>query len=111
LCALLAAPAWVWAHASLVKSAPPQRAVLYRSPDKIQLWFSERLEARYSSFSLSDAAGKLVETGSVQVGDGDPKSLSASIKVLPPGRYVVRFRVLSVDGHVVASEFFFTVAK
>ena len=28
---------------------------------------------------------------------------------LGPGRYIVRFRVLSVDGHVVESSYIFTV--
>ena len=41
---LLLAPSTVSAHAYLVKSVPAQRAVLFRAPAKIQLWFNERLE-------------------------------------------------------------------
>ena len=109
LCLALAAPAWAWAHAALVKSAPAQRAVLYRAPAKIQLWFNERLEPRYSTFSLLDAAGKTVKIGDVAVAGDDPKSLAATINALPPGRYVVKFRVLSTDGHVVQNQFNFTI--
>lgn len=105
----LAAALDAWAHAALVKSVPTQRAVLYRAPAKIQLWFNERLEPRYSSFSLIDAAGKPVDTGEVEVASGDPKSLNASVKVLPPGRYIVKYRVLSTDGHVVQNQFTFTL--
>jgi len=35
--------------------------------------------------------------------------MSVSLPPLAPGRYTVRFRVLSVDGHVVESRFTFTV--
>jgi hypothetical protein len=35
--------------------------------------------------------------------------LSTNAPNLAPGRYTVRYRVLSVDGHVVESSFTFTV--
>src|SRR3954468_3631723 len=79
LFALLLAPSALWAHAYLVKSAPAQRAVLYRSPSRIQLWFNERLESKYSSLSLSDAEGKPVPTGKAEVSAENPKQLSAVI--------------------------------
>jgi methionine-rich copper-binding protein CopC len=110
LCVFLAMPACAFAHASLVKSVPSERAVLVRAPAKIQLWFSERLEARFSSFSLFDANSKSVELGAVAIDRDDPKSLAAEIKTLPAGRYVVKYRVLSVDGHVTEKEFAFTIS-
>ena len=96
---LLLAPSTVSAHAYLVKSVPAQRAVLFRAPAKIQLWFNERLEPRYSSFTVSDAEGKTVDIGKAEVNGDDPKQLSASVKTLPAGRYLIKYRVLSVDGH------------
>ena len=41
----------------------------------------------------------------------DPKQLTATLKVLSAGRYVVKYRVLSVDGHVVQDQFPFTVKQ
>jgi methionine-rich copper-binding protein CopC len=111
VCSVLLAPPAVWAHAYLVKSVPAQRAVLYRAPAKIQLWFNERLEPRYSSLSLSDSGGKTIELGAVEISADDPKRLSAAVKPLPAGRYTIKFRVLSVDGHVVRDQFFFTVKQ
>jgi methionine-rich copper-binding protein CopC len=104
-------PVLAHAHASLVKSAPAQRSTLYRAPASIQLWFNERLEAKYSSLSLADAEGKPVETGPVGVGPEDPRRLSATVKDLAPGRYTVKYRVLSTDGHIVENQFSFTVRK
>lgn len=43
------------------------------------------------------------------VDSNDPALLSVSTPTLGPGRYTVRFRVLSVDSHVVESSFAFTV--
>jgi methionine-rich copper-binding protein CopC len=105
---LLVAPA-VWAHAYLVKSVPAQRAVLYRAPARIQLWFNERLESGFSSLSIRDADGKQIEIGKSEVTADDPKQLSATIKPLPAGRYFVKFRVLSVDGHIAEDQFPFTI--
>ena len=108
---LLLAPSTVCAHAYLVKSVPAQRAVLFRAPAKIQLWFNERLEPRYSSFTVSDAEGKTVDIGKAEVSGADPKQLSASVKTLSAGRYLIKYRVLSVDGHVVQDQLPFTVKQ
>jgi copper resistance protein C len=105
----LLAPATLLAHAYLVKSVPAQRAVLFRAPAKIQLWFNERLEPRYSAITVSDSDGKTVDLGEPAVSAEDPKQLAASIKPLPAGRYIVKYRVLSVDGHVVQDQFSFIV--
>jgi methionine-rich copper-binding protein CopC len=108
---LFLAPPAVLAHAYLVKSIPAPRAVLYRAPAQIQLWFNERLEPRYSSLSVSDESGKNIEPVKTEVGGGDPKLMSVAIKPLPPGRYVVKYRVLSVDGHIAEDRFAFTVKQ
>lgn len=108
---LLLSPAPLLAHAYLVKSVPAQRAVLYHAPAKIQLWFNERLEPRYSSLTLSRAEGSIVEIGKVAVSAEDPKQLTAALALLPAGRYVIKYRVLSVDGHIVQDQFPFTVKQ
>jgi len=105
----LLSPTNLFAHAYLVKSVPAGRAVLFRAPARIQLWFNERLEPRYSSLTVSDANGERVDLGKVEVAADDPKRLSVEIKPLPAGRYWIKFRVLSVDGHVVHDEFPFTI--
>ena len=106
---LLAAPTASWPHAYLVKSAPARRAVLSSSPARVVLWFNERLEAQFSQLSVWDIAGHQVDGGDVQVGPDDAKKLSVGIPTLPAGAYTVKFRVLSVDGHIVEAEFPFTV--
>ena len=104
-------PSLASAHAYLVKSVPAGRATLFSSPAKIQLWFNERLEAKYSSASVFSPEGKRVDADNAQVSAEDPKQLSVAVKQLPAGRYVVKFRVLSVDGHVVEQSFPFTIRE
>lgn len=109
LLGLLLAPVLSSAHAYLVKATPTRRAVLFQAPDRVQLWFNERLEAQFSRLSVWDDQGKPVDLGDARVGADDPKNLSVGVAIANPGVYTVRFRVLSVDGHVVEGEFPFTV--
>ena len=104
---LLATPAWP--HATLVRSSPARRATLTTAPDRIQLWFNEAIEPKFSSVSVWDAEGQQVDLGDARVEPDDPKRLIVGVKPLARGTYRVRFRVLSVDGHVVESRLSFTV--
>ncbi len=103
------APAAGWAHAVLVKSVPARRAVLSKPPERVELWFNEPLEARFARVSVWDASGRQVDARDARVDPDDRKRLSVGLPALPPGVYTVKFRVLSVDGHVVESEFPFTL--
>jgi methionine-rich copper-binding protein CopC len=104
-------PITVWGHAQLVKSVPARRAVLSRPPARVQLWFNERLEPAFSRLSVWDRTGAQVDLRDAQVGSDDAKMLSVSLPALEPGTYVVKSRVLSVDGHVVESSFPFTIRR
>jgi methionine-rich copper-binding protein CopC len=101
LLASLALPAMVGAHAVLVKSSPARRAVLSVPPSRVELTFNERLEPAYSTVSVAAADNARVDDGKVVVGPEDPRRLSVGLAGLKPGSYTVKFRVLSVDGHVV----------
>ena len=106
---LLLAPEIGWAHAYLVRSVPARRAVLSQVPARIQVWFNERLEPAFSSVSVWNKEGPQVDLGDVEVGPNDPKKLSVAVPALSPGPYTVKFRVLSVDGHIVEDQFAFTI--
>ena len=102
-------PSVTLAHAVLVRSQPGRGATVARAPDRVLLWFSERIEPAYAKLSVWSEAGTQVNAGDAAVDSNDPALLSVSTPNLGPGRYTVRFRVLSVDGHVVESSFAFTV--
>ena len=49
------------AHAVLVRSAPSHRAVLGQAPERVDLWFNERLEPAYSTVSIWNESGSQVD--------------------------------------------------
>ena len=99
--AALLAPAAAGAHAVLVKSSPARRAVLVLSPPRVEMLFNERLEPAYSTVSVWTATNVQVDDRKIVVGPEDPRRLSVGLPPLAMGHYVVKFRVLSVDGHLV----------
>ncbi|HEX6776512.1 MAG TPA: copper resistance CopC family protein, partial [Methylomirabilota bacterium] len=107
--ALMALPDLSHSHSLLVRSEPTQRSTVTRPPERVQMWFSERLEPAYATASVWNEAGKQVDGRDASVDQNDPVLLSVSTPRLGPGRYTVRFRVLSVDGHIVESTYTFTV--
>ena len=102
-----AAPAL--AHSMLVKAEPPRRAVPTTAPAQVQLWFNEEIEGDYASLVVLDAEKHPVTEIKPQLAPDDRKSIVLPLPELTPGKYSVKFRVLSVDGHVVESYFDFTV--
>ena len=96
-------------HSLLVRSEPGRNATVTRAPERVKLWFSERIEPAYAKLSVWSEAGKLVDARDAAVAPNDQTLLTVSTPGLGSGRYTVRFRVLSVDGHVVESSFAFTV--
>ena len=97
------------AHALLVKAEPPRRAVLAKPPAQVRLWFNEEIEGAYASLVVLDTDKNSVTGAKPQLAPDDRKSIVLPLPELVPGKYSVKFRVLSVDGHVVESSFDFTV--
>jgi methionine-rich copper-binding protein CopC len=97
------------AHALLVRTSPPKRAVLRDPPKQVELWFNERLELAFATLTVSDGAGAPVSGAQAMVDGNDRKHITVQLPRLAPGSYVVRFRVLSVDGHVAEDNFGFSV--
>jgi methionine-rich copper-binding protein CopC len=99
----------VLAHSMLVKAEPPRRAVLAQAPAQVQLWFNEEIEGDYASLIVLDAEKHPVTEVKPKLAPEDRKSIVLPLPELTPGKYSVKFRVLSVDGHVVESYFDFSV--
>ena len=105
----LAVAAAAWGHAVLVRSSPQNRAVLSQMPARVELWFNERIEPAYAHPVVQNAAGAPVDQSDVVVDREDARKVVVTLGPLPAGRYAVRYRVLSVDGHIVESQLTFTV--
>lgn len=108
---ILAAPVAVSAHAIVLESSPGPDAVVPRAPEQVTLRFNSRIEKRFTRVTLArdDQAPKPV---AVPEGDAPatPDRVTIPLSPLPPGVYVLRYRVLAVDGHITEGALRFTVA-
>lgn len=98
------------AHAFLERAAPRVGSHVSASPPEVRLWFSEGLEALFSGVTIADPTGKLVAEGVARVDGPDHRQLVLPIThPLAPGRYRVRWKVVSVDSHPTQGDFTFSV--
>ena len=107
--ALLLAPPIGMAHASLAASEPAANAVLVRTPPVLRLRFSEVLEPAFSTVSLRNARGDLLELGKPALDAADAHVLSAPVPKLASGSYQVRWSAASHDGHRTRGMFSFEI--
>jgi methionine-rich copper-binding protein CopC len=75
----------------------------------VRLWFNEEIEKDYASLAVLDGAKAAVTDAKPTIAADDPKAIVLALPELAPGKYTVKFRVLSVDGHVVDTSYDFTV--
>jgi copper resistance protein C len=104
------APAVALAHAFLNQAIPPVGGTVAASPKEIRLTFSEGIEPRFSGIDLTTGDGRPVATGAAAVDPANDKQLVLALPPLAPGRYRVRWHVVSVDTHRTEGEYSFAVA-
>lgn len=97
-----------FAHSFLVDATPSSKEHLAASPKTIKLRFGGGIEPPYSKITIESPDGKVLGEGNAGV-PGKPRELTATAPDLAPGKYVVRYRVLSSDGHIVEGNYEFTV--
>ena len=109
-CLTLAAPPVASPHAIVLESSPIHDAVLPVAPQRVALRFNSRIEKRFTRVTLAAGDNTPVAVA-VPVGDAEatPDRLTIPLRPLGPGVYVLRYRVLAVDGHVTQGALRFTV--
>lgn len=98
------------AHAFLNQAAPPVGGTVPTSPKEIRLTFSEGVEPRFSGIELVAGDVRRIATGPAATDPADDKQLVLAVPPLAPGRYRVRWHVVSVDTHRTEGEYGFEVA-
>ncbi|HEY8124335.1 MAG TPA: copper resistance CopC family protein [Methylocystis sp.] len=96
------------AHSFLVDATPSSKEHVAAPPKAIKLRFGGGVEPPYSKITIETPDGKVLAEGNSAVPD-KPRELSANTPELAPGKYIVRYRVLSTDGHIVEGNYEFTV--
>ena len=108
--ALLIVATVATAHSFLEGAEPRPGSTVKTAPAEVRLRFTERLEAAFSTVHVTDGGGKRVDRGEAQLEARAPKRLRVPLLPIGAGRYTVKWRVLSVDSHIVEGEFTFRLA-
>lgn len=99
------------AHAALESTVPAKGAIVSKTTSQVSMLFGEDILVikgkNPNSISVTDSKGKKVSTG-VAVVSGT-KISNALKSPLAAGKYTVKYRVVSADGHVVSGSYTFTV--
>jgi methionine-rich copper-binding protein CopC len=100
------------AHTSLVSSIPSSGAVLNEVPAEVRIKFNEDLllvdDKNPNRIEVINGVGQVVSGMSVVEG---PEIFTALDLIFEPsGEYLVKYRVVSADGHPIEGEYQFTVA-
>src|SRR3979490_1668314 len=94
------------AHAFLDHAEPRVGNKVTTAPRQVTVWLTQNLEAAFSTFTVTNAAGQRVDTGKARVSGSE---MSVSLRPGGAGTYHVSWRVLSVDTHTTDGSFTFEV--
>jgi copper transport protein len=103
-----------FAHASVINSYPSPSQSLTAPPVKVDVYFTEPVDLRYSELSVIDSNGKQVDNKDIKNINGDQATLSVTLPSsgLEDCVYTVTTKVLSqIDGHVTDNAFVFGVGE
>jgi len=107
----LAGAVAAYAHAHLDRASPAAGASVASAPSEVTLHFTQKLEPKFSAIVVRDAAGRQVDNSDSAVDTADAQLLKVTLQPLPPGRYKVEWRVISVDTHSSKGDYTFRVGK
>jgi methionine-rich copper-binding protein CopC len=103
------------AHARLVNASPADGSDLAAAPGELKLCFSELLESQFNVIEWGpepppgQPSSRPLTPVAATIDPGDGVCLTAALPPLAPGAYVVRWRVVSRDGHATRGRLHFHV--
>lgn len=104
---MAASPRRALAHALLLSSTPQKNAAVNGPDITISLKYNSRVDGARSSLSLLKPDGSVERIGALA--QPLPDTLLATGHKLAKGAYVLRWQVLSSDGHITRGEVPFQV--
>jgi copper resistance protein C len=100
----------VLAHAIVVRTSPPQNGTAPGSIGKVDVWYDAGIRDSLAALAVVSAEGARVDKRDAAIDSADAAHVSVSVNPLTPGKYTVRYRALSADGHLVSGAWDFEVA-
>ena len=94
------------AHVLLDHASPVADSTMPTAPRELNLWFTQNLEAAFSTVEVLDANGERVDQGKPSISGN---TMRVALKPLATGTYRVRWHALSIDTHTTRGSFTFHV--
>jgi methionine-rich copper-binding protein CopC len=105
---LITFTATLYGHAVLVKSAPKANEKLKGPSIPVTLVFNSRVDQARSVLTL-DRPGNPACPLVIKKDSSRPEALTSAVSDATPGRYLLHWQVLSVDGHITRGQIEFEV--
>lgn len=102
-------PTLMLAHAIVVRTSPAQGGVGAGDIGKVDVWYDAGIRDAFAALAVVSASGERVDKRDAAIDSADPSHVSVSVNKLTPGKYTVRYRALSADGHLVSGAWEFEV--
>lgn len=100
------------AHAELIKSFPVAKSTLAKPPKYVQLEFGEAITTLKSktanSITIFDSKNHKIATSKLFIAQGIARI--NLVGLLKSGKYLVKYRIVSADGHVLSAQYKFTLS-
>lgn len=98
-------------HITLDASIPEDEQSVAGEVTEVRLFFSDAPLMRGASIRIVNASRQLQRSTPPVADQEDPKQLSVQLPTpLPAGKYVVQWRCIADDGHVMRGDFTFEVS-
>jgi methionine-rich copper-binding protein CopC len=101
-----------FAHAQLINTYPAANSIQKKSPTQITLTWGEKVQTNSDEIVLADATGSNIATTFTLTFDAVTHESTAKLvpaQTLVAGSYIVSWRAVSLDGHLVGGAYSFGV--
>ncbi len=102
-------PRLLLAHAIVVRTSPPQGGTAAGNIGKVDVWYDAGIRDSLAALAVVSGGGERVDKRDAAIDRADPAHVSVNVNPLTPGKYTVRYRALSADGHLVSGAWDFEV--
>jgi hypothetical protein len=97
----------VLAHATPDRSEPRVGSRVSQAPTEVRIYFNQDLEPAFSHIQVFDAEGKEIDKKDSHLETGNRRLLIVSLPTIGPGKYKVKWEVVSIDTHRTKNDFTF----
>lgn len=97
------------AHAIVVRTSPAQGGAAAGDIGRVEVWYDAGIRDAFAALAVVSESGERVDKRDAAIDGADPAHVSVGVSPLAPGKYTVRYRALSADGHLVSGAWDFEV--